>query len=333
MFCSNGPSVDSAIVSNYDAALDFLDGEFERGFGKQEGGAHDRRDHIGIRYHDTDVISLYPNGDTSFRTGGWDTISTQNWLQSNAFHTVSLYIPRGYGQPGKYSTIRSNAAENRLRKEYGLPSMTEQRYLSKWNFQEWVPIKGEPGERGHYGEYEIVDQDGYERFLAFEEEMTRTDRCPTYLFHEGITFSRRGACHSISAEKLSKVLALERRETERRMAFTRNAQSCSYKAIRRLRRGMPMVGTCACGDTGLGMLDFRNIRRHVANRSICGYQIRTAVQIFLGKNGMDSRNWSAWLNFHFTANDNPALGGPGMSPKGEPIIRRAVYKHLAQAQP
>lgn len=112
MFMSHGPSINSRhrdIFHSFKAADAFLTnkGTDSYQFGKQAGFIERVGEDIGLRYHNTHVMTLHPNGDTSFNTGGWNTRSTTNWMMSNPRFAVSLYEPRsGERKPFRYSTIR-----------------------------------------------------------------------------------------------------------------------------------------------------------------------------------------------------------------------------------
>lgn len=275
---------------------------------------------IRVRLYGTDIITLWPNGATTFDTGGWHTRTTSTWMAHNKDFSVHLYEPRGMGgrKPYKYSSIRSlkreRSFEERLRKKYGLPSLYDMRYLSVYELTgEWD------------AESLLFDGELSEMLDQFHAELDdkMPNAAPYYVFEDGITFSKRGACLTEGAVKLDVAIARERREYERERWSQRAAMSVAYKAIRRLRRGLRLPNCEAC-DGGPG---YEHVVQHLTNRSVSAEMIRYATESWLCDRGKDSREWHYWLNLHHRGYDL-AIGGPGLPRAVEPHIRGAMYRWM-----
>ena len=52
-----------------------------------------RPDNISVKYHDTDIVSYFPDGKTKINTGGWKTSTTKERL--NNFTNISIYQKKG----------------------------------------------------------------------------------------------------------------------------------------------------------------------------------------------------------------------------------------------
>lgn len=324
MFSSHGPSIphaDRAILCDYKAAAKFLDERETNShrFGKQSGWieylyveSYAHQD-IGIRYHDTHVIVLHANGDTSFNSGGWHTVSTSNWMRSHPRFEVSLYEPRsGERKPYRYSMIRFTGhdrnIERKLREEMGMPAFRTGLYISTWSFEEYVETAT--------GEFVMVvtNPEAHMRADEFQAEFSRRKnaRHPWYVFEDGITFTRRGAT---DARRLDDAIAEERveREKTRRRKLKTHGRIRAYtnRTMKALATGLPVEGEMPNGTDELRAL------------IECGEPSGALVMRIIGRNlPGDLRDW---LNLR--ERDGEVITGE-LAPIVEPIIRRTVSKTL-----
>lgn len=192
---------------------------------------------------------------------------------------------------------------------------------SSWMAKNRLFQVGSAYDRHHPGRWRVA----YWPRMASYDDWTEGHRRCDYLFEDGITFTKRGRC--INGELLAPLQDREARERERRLHMKHDALSVSWKAVKRLRTGLPLATDNCHGDGG----DWPSIKRHLNNRSVCGDLVRTAVAGYLGRRGLDSRNWRDWLGFTFREDDTPIVGGPHFSPAVEPYVRKAVYEHLTSA--
>jgi len=54
-----------------------------------------RGENIALKLHNTDIVTLYPNGDMSLNTGGWYTITTKERINRVLPRVFSLYQDKG----------------------------------------------------------------------------------------------------------------------------------------------------------------------------------------------------------------------------------------------
>lgn len=321
------------IFTNYDAALEYVRRARDRYAGRPVGNntrlierigrdvPNAQRPHgVALMLHGTDVVTLYADGSTEFDTGGWDTVTTADRMRWNNAFEVYLYVPRGFGDTERYSYVRPRAPEDALRRKYDLPNLGEELHLSEYSFKKFV---GWDGARG--AGYEVTDPEALERFREYEQEAART--LPAWILVRSLLFSRTGKCLTDGARKLDTVLAQERRARERVIRQKRSAMSISYKAIRRLRRGMRLPECDGCGERTFGP---DHLLGHVNRRTISGELVIRCVERSLRSRNKDPRDWRYWLNFHFNDNNDPMLGGRNLPRVVEPHIRRAVYGTLCE---
>lgn len=168
---------------------------------------------------------------------------------------------------------------------------------------------------GRYPNYEPnPDLPNYVRYLP-------TGRA--FVLNQRLTFSPRGRC--LDGTPVEDFHAERAKAKAKRARGLRNAQSMAYKAIRRLRSGRLQVGTC---ETCNGMLPWQQCHLHLERGSICGDIVALAMQAWLSRQDLDSRNAKYWLNYHFNTNDTLIMGGAGLAREAEPKIRTAVYELL-----
>lgn len=291
---SPGPRVDRTVVSSFDAAMEYL-GDREECFFIPNKGKRARAyggglvwhppvdaaelsvpEHVGVRYHDTEVITLYANGDIAFDSGGWRTRSTANWMNAVIGYRVE--------------------------------------FPSAWRGRD-----------------------------ATNPDVIFSKTGKGYLFFDGIAFSKRGKCLSPYAVPLAQRQAEIERERDRRKRVFTNARSMSYKAIRRLRRGMTIPDCEMCEsflppgeyrfvDADLSPSDAQaHLLGHLNRRTVSAGLIRTAVIGWMRERHADPSNWRYWLNLHVNRRGNIAIGGSGLPRMVEPHIRRAVYRFTVDA--
>lgn len=243
MFMSHGPSHGPpAIFENFNAALDFLGERETRSyqFGKQAGFLELLRNadsmgegEIGLRYHDTHVMTLHQNGDTSFKTGGWHTRSTAAWMGANNRFSVHLYEPRsGTRKPYRYSMIRfcghDRNIEQKFRDQFGLPSVRENNWISEYDYTgDFTGQYDIATQRPIYtGADERMQQVVRDFRAAYNAERLR--RHPWYVLHDGVRFTKRGRC--MNSSRVDDAVEHERseREAERRRKLKVNGQITRY---------------------------------------------------------------------------------------------------------
>lgn len=321
MFMSHGPSIEPAqrsIVENYDAAADYLAdlGVSDQQFGRQSGRLLYTQYGIGVRYHSTDVITLYPNGDTSFRTGGWFTRSTEAWMNSNRRFRVDLYEPRsGERKPFRYSMIRFTGhdrnIERKLREEWGMPDFDQCNYISTWEFKDWREINGE------YTQV-ITNQHAHDRANAFQTELAKRKlaRHPHYIFQDGICFTKRGRC--INGTLLSKAIAEEKAARDKTKAERRRRRGCIKRFVNRTMEALDGEGLRIDGDTPNG--------RTQLLAAICSNDAHgpIAMRIISATCPGDIRDW---LNLH--DRDGEIVAG-NLAPVIEPIVRERLTERLTR---
>lgn len=327
MFMSHGPSINSkyvAIFRDYRAADEFLGDKNSYRFNRQAGYLERNSGRIGLRYHDTEVVSLYPNGDTSFNTGGWFTPSTQKWMDANTNFDVHLYEPRsGERKPFRYSTIRfaghDRNIERKLREEWGMPTFAEMSHIWYDSFREYRKL-ADPGygELGVTHEYRLTDPFLHERAQYFRDELVRRQvrRHPTYVFENGITFTKRGRCPR--GTLLRDAIKVERRvreaeQAERRKVFG-TARAYTNTLMESLQRGMLLDGALPTGTDEIKAL----VHAREPNAPL--------VLTFVGqKLPGDARHW---LNLHAEGED---LVIGHLPPLVEPMVRKRLYEAVKEA--
>lgn len=323
MFMSHGPSVEPAqrdILHDYKAADAYLTelGKGEQQFGRQSGSIGRRGSGaIAIRYHNTDVYTLHDNGDTSFRTDGWFTNSTQAWMSANSNFSVSLYEPRsGERKPFRYSMIRFKAhdrnIEQKLRDEMGMPSFAECRYISTWEFETW-------DQTADGGIVTIVtDEHAHSRASAFQDELAKRKiaRHPYYVFVDGITFTKRGRC--VEGTRLSDAIDAERKERDKIKAERRRRRGCIKRFVNRTMEALDGEGLRIDGETPDG--------RTQLLAAICSNDAHgpIAMRIISATCPGDIRDW---LNLH--DRDGEIVAG-NLAPVIEPIVRERLTERLTR---
>lgn len=328
MFSSNGPSIpsrDRAIIYDYAAAAAFLDKRETNShrFGRQEGWIERMTagDAIGIRYHDTQVIVLHPNGDTTFYTGGWHTISTSNWIRSNPRFDCTLYEPRsGERKPFRYSMIRFKGhdlnIEQKFRDQFGLPSVREQKWISAYDYS--GDFTGNYDDRGRpiytNGKPEMQAKVRAMRDAATTEKMRRH---PYYVFKEGIGFTKRGRC--VDGTLLRDAIAEERRERAETVAARRKARGAITRFTNRTMKALTQGGLPIEDEPPASQAELRTLveRAEPHGALIMKIVARTRREA-------DVR---AWLNFR-EEGGQVVMGE--IAPIVEPILRRTLRDSLAK---
>lgn len=180
---------------------------------------------IGLRLHQTDVVVYYENGDVSFDSGGWRTVTTSDQV---AYHPDYSIFSAG-GIWFIYHRPSHEAAERRLRRKYGLPET----WSSQGDGGYESPHLGFVGPRSRgYGFWlEVAEVIGRKEAVAMERAFNKELKGKSYLFFDGIRFTARGKCLN----------GLTQAETEKKVtgsnALRKRIREYSKAAVQHLHEG------------------------------------------------------------------------------------------------
>lgn len=149
---------------------------------------HIRKDgEIGLKLHQTDVIVYHKNGDVSFDSGTWRTMTTSDRM---AYHPdYAIFSDKGIWYI--YHRPSYKAAERRARKKFGLPESWEE--AGSFYESEYLGHIG-PRSSGYGFWLEVAEIIGRKEAVAMERAFNKKVRSKTYLFFDGIRFTARGKC-------------------------------------------------------------------------------------------------------------------------------------------
>ncbi len=92
--------------SDYGYWTDFLNGRAHRKVANNTYARLEDDGRIVVKYHDTDILTFFPNGEVEYQSGGWLTYTTKERFNSFGAHGVRIYQERGrwYMHVGPWDT-------------------------------------------------------------------------------------------------------------------------------------------------------------------------------------------------------------------------------------
>lgn len=200
----------------------------------------DRGEAVAIKLHETDVVTFHENGDVSFDSGGWRTVTTKDRMHFAG--DFSIYSDSGEWYI--YHRGRKAQIERNLRRKYGLPLGLDE-FAGEYEYEDRNGLisLGHVGPRGRgFGFWHEVGEligfsDAARIAREFQCELQDRSVC---LFHDGIRFTTRGK--PVNALPLREARAQVKADERTRKAIREFAKL----AVLKLDEGMPVQNQGDC---------------------------------------------------------------------------------------
>lgn len=249
-----------------------------------------------VRFHDTDVVTLWRDGRVTLDTGGWTTMSTKDRISS--FGPVRVDSERGtwYISHDK----QREHAERKARKEFGLPAKG-----SIW---------------------EVSDSDfPYRKFYSRVNELARVP------FTDGITFDKRGKpLNGITPARWQKHLRDKAAMTKRIQTY------CTAFNRALATEGLPMPSGGDCWYCLMIDEDGKTWGDHGSHDHLLGHMDENYFVPSLAVNALRAKGYSDTGIYMFLCMDpeNNNMGGANSRYRasdgsmGGNVVRRALRDYL-----